>query len=100
MSLRGKGDIIAFDELIAKELCDPSNGEHFDHGSLQLPRSPLSVDQTKIDYLISKIFEPYAEVDGGMGESTNTGNNLRIGLKTPRLIYWLMVGGQLTDRRS
>jgi hypothetical protein len=91
-------DIPAFDDLMAKELCNSSDGELFDYGALQLPRYPLYVDQAKINYLISKIFEPFSDVDDGIGESANFGNNLKLGLQTDRLIHWLVLANQLTDR--
>jgi hypothetical protein len=94
-----KGDITAFDELMAKQLCDSSNGERFDQGTLRLPRSPFYVDQAKIDYLVSKIFEPFSNIDVGMDESADFGNNLKIRLQSPRLIHWLALANQLTDRQ-
>lgn len=96
--LAEKGYTTAFDELMAKELCN-SDGELLDDEPIQLPRSPLHVDQAKIDYLISKIFEPLSEPDRGMGESADFGNSLKVVFHTPRLIHWLIRTGQLTDRR-
>lgn len=97
--LAEKSYTAAFDELMAKELCDSADGELFDDVTLQLPRSPLHVDQAKVDYLISKVFEPFSEPDGGMSEPADFGNSLKVGLYTPRLIHWLIRTGQLTDRR-
>jgi hypothetical protein len=92
------GDITAFDDLMAKELCNSSNSELFDYGSLQLPRYPLYVDQAKINYLISKIFEPFSDTDDGMDEPANIGTKLKLVLQTARLIHWLVLANQLTDR--
>lgn len=96
--LAEKGDISAFDELMAKELCESSDDNLFDHGALRLPCSSFHVKRAKIDYLISKIFEPWSDIDVNMDESANLGNSLKVVLQTPSLIHWLILARQLTDR--
>ena len=97
--LAKKGDITAFNELMTKELCKCSDLTQFiDHGALQLPYPSPYVDLFKANYLISRIFEPFPDIEVGMGESPELGHNLKIVLPTSRLIHWLIVAGKCTDR--
>ena len=94
------GDVIAFEELLAEELCCSSkSSERTNYAGLQLPSPFQNFDQVKVDYLISKVFEPVSDVDVGWDETTEPGNNLKIALRTPRLIHWLILAGQLIDKK-
>jgi hypothetical protein len=95
-----KGDVTAFDELMAKELCTSLDAtEVIDDGTLQLPRRLLHVTQRKVDYLVSKIFAPLSDIEPGVKESGETGNYLKIVMPTTKLIHWLISTNQLTDQR-
>ena len=95
-----KDDVIAFEELLAEELCSSSEpSERTSYAGLQLPSPSHHVDQVKVDYLISKVFEPVSDVDVGWDETTEPGNNLKIALRTPRLIHWLILARQLIDKK-
>ena len=95
-----KADVTAFDELMAKELCTSLDAtEIIDNGTLQLPRRLLHVAQSKVDYLISKVFALPSDIELGVSESAETGNYLKIVMPTTKLIHWLILTNQLTDQR-
>lgn len=95
-----KGDVTAFDELMAKELCTSLDAtEIIDDGTLQLPRRLLHVAQSKVDYLVSKVFALLLDSELGVSESAETGNYLKIVMPTTKLIHWLILANQLTDQR-
>lgn len=95
-----KGDVTAFDELMAKELCASLDAtEIIDDGTLQLPRRLLHVAQSKVDYLVSKVFALLSDIEPGVSESAETGNYLKIVMPTTKLIHWLILANQLTDQR-
>lgn len=95
-----KGDVTSFDELMAKELCTSLDAtEVIDDGTFQLPRRLLHVAQSKVDYLVSKVFAPLSDIELGVNESAETGNYLKIVMPTTKLIHWLILANQLTDQR-
>jgi hypothetical protein len=95
-----KGDITAFEELMAKELCASLDAtEVIDDGTLQLPRRLRHVAQSKVDYLVSKIFAPLSDIELGVNEPAETGHYLKIVMPTTKLIHWLILANQLTDRQ-
>ena len=97
--LSEKGDVTAFEELLAEELCSSSDSTEFmNYGGLRLPPPSEPVDQMRVDYLISKVFKPVSDINDATDEAIEAGDNLKIALRTPRLIHWLTLAGQLIGK--
>lgn len=94
------GDSARFEEMMAEELCDLLNPDDLSYqADIQLPSSMLHLDQNKVDYLLSKIFQPISRGEQVLNDSTGPADGLKIIFRLPTMIRWLISMGLLTRNR-
>ncbi|KIW64026.1 hypothetical protein PV04_08987 [Phialophora macrospora] len=85
------GDVAGFETVVADEIWKT-------HSVDELPEAGTSIPDFKVNYILSKIFQPVVGSDAADDERSATHKHVKIQFYSPKLISWISSQGLLSSR--